>query len=115
MSASAVFFLATSSNCSYNLLAFDVVDLAHRAGHFAQVPQEDAPPLAFLLHALPAADVHAQLAADGLQRQPDLLLNLRVAGDRFLDSLVNGTHTLAMWTISVTGPLGSPPRDWLRP
>ena len=23
------------------------------------------------------------------------------------DSLVNGTHTLAMWTMTVTGPLGS--------
>ena len=28
---------------------------------------------------------------------------------------MNGTHTLAMWTISVTGPLGNEPRDWLRP
>ncbi len=31
------------------------------------------------------------------------------------DSLVNGTQTLAMWTITVTGPLGSEPRDWLSP
>ena len=31
------------------------------------------------------------------------------------DSLVNGTHTLAMWIITVIGPLGSEPRDWLRP
>ena len=31
------------------------------------------------------------------------------------DSLVNGTHTLAMCTMIVTGPLGSWPRDWLSP
>ena len=31
------------------------------------------------------------------------------------DSLVNGTQTLAMCTISVMGPEGSEPRDWLRP
>ncbi len=31
------------------------------------------------------------------------------------DSLVKGTHTLAMWTMMVTGPLGIEPRDWLRP
>ena len=32
-----------------------------------------------------------------------------------LDSLVNGTQTLAMCTITVTGPVGSWPRDWLSP
>ena len=31
------------------------------------------------------------------------------------DSLVNGTQTLAMWTMTVTGPRGSEPRDWLSP
>jgi hypothetical protein len=31
------------------------------------------------------------------------------------DSLVKGTQTLATWTMTVTGPLGSEPRDWLRP
>ena len=29
--------------------------------------------------------------------------------------LVNGTHTLAMWIITVIGPLGNEPRDWFRP
>ena len=31
------------------------------------------------------------------------------------DSLVNGTQTLAMWTITVTGPVGSEPRDCDQP
>ena len=65
-------------------------------GHFAQVAQEDRAALPFLLHALAAADVHAQLAADGLQGEAKLLLNLGIAGDGFLASLVNGTQTLAM-------------------
>ncbi len=41
-------------------------------------------PVALLLHFEPLANVHAQVAADRLQREPQLFLNFRIAGDRLL-------------------------------
>ena len=52
-------------------------------GHFAQIAEKDISPLALLLHLLAAADVHRQLAADGLQTQPQLFLNFRIRRDGF--------------------------------
>ena len=85
MSASAVLRLATLSSCSYSVLTFcrRDLDFADGAGDFAQVAQENAAPLAFLLHLLAAAEIHAELAADGLQAEAHFFLNFGIAGDRF--------------------------------
>ena len=48
-------------------LAVGPVDFAHRLGHFAEVAEEDAPPLPLVLHPFAAAEEHAQLAAHRLQ------------------------------------------------
>ena len=42
------------------------------------------PPLAFVLHAVAAAEEHRQLAAHGLQGQPQFLLDLGIAGHGLL-------------------------------
>ena len=83
-SAWAVLRLATVSSLLVERFRVGSVDLAHGGRHFAQIAQEDVAALPLLLHLLPPADVHRQLAADGLQAQPQFLLNLRIRGDRFL-------------------------------
>ncbi len=65
-------------------LAIGAIDFAHRRGHFAQIAEENLrrSPSCFTL--MRRSQVHTQLAAHALQRQADLLLNFRIAGDRFL-------------------------------
>ena len=85
MSASAVHLLGHfDAAASYSAVAVGAVDFADGAGDFLEIAQEDFAAVALLLHSQPLADVHAQLAADGLQAEADFLLNLRIAGDRFL-------------------------------
>ena len=83
MSAWAVFFLATSSSWLYKLSRSDSLMPLTAVATSPKIAQEDISPLAFLLHPQAAAEIHAQLPPDGLQRQPQFLLNFRIRGDRF--------------------------------
>src|SRR5437879_2773074 len=86
-----------------------------RLDDLLDVELEDVAPAELAVCPLAPSEEGAQPPAAFAQGQGDLLVDLVVLGDGFLDSLVKGTHTEAMWTKITIGPAGSEPRDCATP